>query len=325
MKKMSTVHTKLTLFSLIVILALFMGQCKPKSSDTTNVTNDSSALKISLAEWSIHRSLDSGKLLAENFASIAKNDFGISAVEYVNGFYKNHATDKEFWKKMRATADSLGVKSLLIMVDEEGDLGSLDATARKKAVENHFKWVDAAKILGCHSIRVNAFGEGTKEQMKASMVDALKQLCTYAQRSNINVLIENHGLYSSDGQWVASVIREVNMPNCGTLPDFGNWCTAAKWGSTEASKNCTEVYDRYKGISEMLPFAKGISAKSYAFNEQGEETIIDFSKMLKMVKESPDFSGYVDIEYEGSPLSEHDGIVATKALLEKSWRNLNKN
>jgi sugar phosphate isomerase/epimerase len=325
MKKIPTTHAKLVLLSLTVVIALFLSQCKPKSTETNSPIDDSSGLKISLAQWSIHRSLDSGKLLAENFASIAKNDYGISAVEYVNGFYKSHATDQKFWEKMRAKADSLGVKSLLIMVDEEGDLGSLDATARKKAVENHFKWVDAAKILGCHSIRVNAFGEGTKEQMKASMVDALKQLCTYAQKSNINVLIENHGLYSSDGQWVASVIREVNMPNCGTLPDFGNWCTSEKWGSTEIGKKCDAVYDRYKGISEMLPFAKGVSAKSYAFDNTGEETVIDFRKMLKMIKESPGFSGYVDIEYEGSPLSEHDGIIATKALLEKSWKNLNKN
>jgi L-ribulose-5-phosphate 3-epimerase len=306
--------------ALFAILILLMDQCKPRSADTGS-TGDS-GLKISLAQWSIHRSLENGTLHAEHFAAIAKNDFGINAVEYVNGFYKDHATDKAFWRKMRTTADSLGVKSLLIMVDNEGDLGSLDSAMRKKAVENHFKWVDAAHILGCHSIRVNAFGGGSKEDMKAAMVDALKRLCTYARKNNINVLIENHGLYSSDGQWVASVIRGVNMPNCGTLPDFGNWCTAEKWGSTEGSKNCKEVYDRYKGVSELLPFAKGLSAKSYGFNEQGGETIIDFNKMLKMVKESPGFTGYVDIEYEGSTLSERDGIIATKALLEKTWKDL---
>jgi sugar phosphate isomerase/epimerase len=158
--------------------------------------------------------------------------------------------------------------------------------------------------------------------MKAHIVDALKQLCSYAKEKNINVLIENHGLYSSDGEWVASVIREVGMPNCGTLPDFGNWCTTEKWGSTEAGKPCTKVYDRYKGVSEMLPFARGLSAKSYAFDAQGNETIIDFSKMLKMIKDNPDFTGYVDIEYEGSQLSEPEGIRATKVLLEKTWNDL---
>jgi sugar phosphate isomerase/epimerase len=320
MKKSSAYRVKLTGWFALLLLPLLIQQCKPKSADTAAVATDSSGLKISLAEWSIHRALDGGTLKAENFASIAKNDFGITAVEYVNGFYKTHATDVAFWKKMRTTADSLGVKSMLIMVDDEGELGSADLAARKKAVENHFKWVDAASILGCHSIRVNAFGEGTKEQMKSAMVDALKQLCTYAQTKNINVLIENHGLYSSDGQWVASVVREVNMPNCGTLPDFGNWCTAAKWGSTENNK-CKEVYDRYKGVSEMLPFAHGVSAKSYHFDEQGDETIIDYAKMLKVVKDSG-FKGYIGVEYEGSPLSEHDGIIATKKLIEKTWAGL---
>jgi sugar phosphate isomerase/epimerase len=284
-------------------------------------TGNPKELKISLAEWSIHRSLDSGILKAENFAAIAKNDFGITAVEYVNSFYKEHSTDAVFWKKMRNTADSVGVKSLLIMVDEEGDLGNPNSEERSKAVENHYKWVDAASLLGCHSIRINAFGDGSKEEVQAAMVDALKQLCTYAAKANINVLIENHGLYSADGQWVAEIMRKVNMPNVGTLPDFGNWCLSHKWGSTEPGKECNQVYDRYQGVSETLPFAKGVSAKSYVFDEQGEEKVIDYNKMLKMVKES-DFSGYIGIEYEGSPLSEPDGIRATKALLEKSWAKL---
>jgi sugar phosphate isomerase/epimerase len=317
-KEMNKILSSITL----VVFLFALVQCGPKKA-TQETSKDIPSLKISLAEWSIHRALEKGELKPENFASIAKNDFGISAIEYVNQFYKEHASDESFWKKMRSTADSLGVKSLLIMVDDEGDLGNSNATERKKAVENHFKWVDAAKILGCHSIRINAFGEGSKEEVKAAMVDALKQLCLYAIKDSINVLIENHGLYSSDGQWVADVIHQVNMPNCGTLPDFGNWCTAAKWGSTEGGKNCSEVYDRYKGVSEMLPFAKGVSAKSYAFNEQGAETIIDYNKMLSIVKEAKDFSGYVGIEYEGSPLSEPDGIRATKSLLEKTWKEIN--
>ncbi len=317
MKNTSPLPASWATYPVLFFLLLFVWQCKPKSADTATIKQDSSGLKISLAEWSIHRALDSGKLKAENFASIAKNDFGISAVEYVNGFYKAHAKDEKFWKKMRATADSLGVKSLLIMVDDEGDLGNPDAAARKQAVENHYPWVDAAQILGCHSIRINAFGEGSKDQVQAAMVDALKQLCTYAQAKNINVLIENHGLFSSDGQWVAAIMQKVNMPNCGTLPDCGNWCTAVKWGSTEDNK-CKEVYDRYKGISEMLPYARGLSAKSYDFNEQGDETIIDYAKILKTAKES-NFAGYVGIEYEGHRLSESDGIIATKKLLEKSW------
>jgi len=207
------------------------------------------------------------------------------------------------------------------MVDEEGDLGNPNADERNKAVENHYKWVDAANILGCHSIRINAFGDGSKEEVQIAMVDALKQLCTYAAVKNINVLIENHGLYSADGKWVAEIMQQVNMTNVGTLPDFGNWCLSHKWGSTQPGKECTEVYDRYQGVAETLPFAQGVSAKSYTFNEQGEEIVIDYSKMLKLVKDSG-FDGYIGIEYEGEPLSEPDGIRATKALLEKTWERL---
>lgn len=306
-----------------ILIPFAMLQCNSKPESKTATSQKELNLNLSLAQWSIHRALESGSLRAEDFASIAKNDFGIQAVEYVNSFYKDHATDKAFWEKMRAVADSLQVKSLLIMVDDEGDLGNTNQAERRLAVENHFKWVDAAKILGCHSIRINAFGEGQKKEVQAAMVDALKQLCTYAIKDSINVLIENHGLYSSDGKWVAEIMRQVNMPNCGTLPDFGNWCTAEKWGSTEAEKNCVEQYDRYQGVSEMLPFARGVSAKSYAFGEQGEETIIDYTKMLSIVKDSG-FTGYIGIEYEGSPLSEKDGILATKSLLEKTWAALDK-
>jgi len=300
---------------LVLLFSLSLLQCKTKTE--TTVASSSPKLQLSLAQWSIHQALENGTLKAEDFASIAKNDFGINAVEYVNSFYKDHATDKEFWQNMRSKADDLGVKSLLIMVDAEGDLGNPNAEERKQAVENHFKWVDAASILGCHSIRINAFGEGSKEEVKAAMVDALTQLCTYAKSKNINVLIENHGLYSSDGKWVAEIMKQVNMPNCGTLPDFGNWCLTAKWGSTQDG-TCESAYDFYQGVNDMLPFAKGASAKSYAFNEEGNEEFIDYQKMLEIVKQSG-FDGYIGIEYEGSQLSEQEGILATKRLLEKLW------
>lgn len=316
----TTRNAPIAMWALMAGIVFLLTYCKSKPVESES-SQPSSELKLSLAEWSIHRALDSGTLNPENFAAIARNDFGISAVEYVNSFYKDHGTDLDFWKAMRKRADSLGVKSLLIMVDDEGDLGNPDESARHQAVMNHHKWVDAAEILGCHSIRVNAFGEGSKEEVQAAMIDALKALCTYAAPHHINVLIENHGLYSSDGKWVATIMNQVNMPNCGTLPDCGNWCLAAKWGSTQDGK-CADVYDRYQGVAEMLPFAKGLSAKTYAFDEQGNETIIDYTRMLKLVKEDAEFSGYVGIEYEGSPLSERDGIIATKALLERTWSSL---
>lgn len=315
MKKITAALVRLALLFLIV------GQMQCKTKTSLETTNQTPSLKISLAQWSIHRAIENGLLHPEDFAAIAKNDFGVTAIEYVNSFYKDHATDTAFWSRMKVKADSLGVKSLLIMVDNEGDLGNPNEEERKKAVTNHHKWVDAAKILDCHSIRVNAFGDGTKEEVKSAMITSLKELGYYAASKNINVLIENHGLYSADGKWVADVITSVNLPNVGTLPDFGNWCTAAKWGSTEPSKDCKEAYDRYQGVADMLPFAKGVSAKSYQFDTQGNEKIIDYVRMFKLVRESG-FNGYIGIEYEGDQLSESDGIKATKNLLEKTWQNL---
>lgn len=277
-------------------------------------------LKLSLAQWSLHRSFWDGKLKAKDFAGIAKTDFGIDAVEYVNGFYKEYGQDTRFWKDMRRSADAAGVKSLLIMVDGEGDLGSPHEADRIKAVENHYKWIDAAQILGCHSVRVNAFGHGSREQLRGALVDGLGQLADYGSRSGINVLVENHGLHTSDAAFIMGIIRSVGNPSLGTLPDFGNWCLGTEWGSTQGDK-CVTAYDGNAGLAEMLPLAKGVSAKSYGFDNRGMETSIDYPTLLKMVYDSG-FEGYIGIEFEGDGLSEAEGIKATKALIQKVWTTL---
>ena len=284
-------------------------------------TNDKrlDGLKLSLAQWSLHRQFFNGNLHPDNFASIAINTYDINAVEYVNQFYTESGEDEKYWIGMKERAENAGVKSLLIMVDDEGDLGLSNDKERKKSVENHFKWVNAAKILGCHSIRVNAFGEPAKDAFRTAIVESMGQLSDYAARENINIIIENHGLFSSDGKLIAEIISQVNKPNVGTFPDFGNWCLSAKWGSTQG--DCNEAYDRYQGVSEFLPFAKAVSAKSYNFNDKGEDIKIDYYKMLQIVKNSG-YNGHIGIEYEGEILSEHKGILATKALIEKVWRSL---
>ena len=274
---------------------------------------------MSLAQWSLHRTIEEGQLDAEDFPFTAKSEFGFSAVEYVNGFYLPQAENKTFWRNMAAQTSGANITNLLIMVDDEGDLGNPDPEARKQAVKNHFKWVDAAAILGCHSIRVNAFGEGEKEEVQAAMIEGMRALCLYAKTKRINVLIENHGLYSSDPFWVANVIKGVDMENAGTLPDFGNWCLSAKWGSTQ--NECDSFTDHYQGVEGLLPYAKGVSAKSYNFDDNGNHEMIDYSKMLEVVKSSG-FDGYIGVEYEGMELSEPDGIRATKSLLEKTWASL---
>jgi sugar phosphate isomerase/epimerase len=256
--------------------------------------------KISLAQWSLHKSLFGGKIKNLDFAQLATTEFGIDAVEYVNQFFKDKAKDKKYLAEMKTRADDQGVKSVLIMIDDEGHLGDPDAAKRTKAVESHYPWVEAAKYLGCHSIRVNAYSEGQPPEQAKLATDGLRRLSEFGASAGINVIVENHGGLSSNGQWLAGVIKAVNLPNCGTLPDFGNF----------------DNYDRYKGVEELMPYAKGVSAKSYDFDARGNETTIDFSRMMKIVL-GAGYHGHVGIEYEGKQLSEPDGIRATKQLLER--------
>ena len=296
-----------------------LGATALASAPLWSVKPPSKKLKISLAQWSLHRSFNNGELDPVDFAAITKNTYHLDAVEYVNEFYTDYASDERFWMKMNSRASGVDVKSLIMMVDDEGDLGTANDKTRRTSVENHFKWVNAASILGCHSVRVNAFGEDQKAAYRTAIVDGMGQLAEYAAQSNINIVIENHGLFSSDAALIAGIVKEINRPNFGTLPDFGNWCLSAKWGTTQG--DCNQVYDRYQGVKELLPYAKAVSAKSYNFNEKGEDTKIDYYKMLKIVKESK-YDGYIGIEYEGEILGEHEGILTTKALMEKVWNSL---
>lgn len=264
--------------------------------------------RISLAEWSLHNALfgrKGEKLDNLDFARYSKEQCGIDAIEYVNQFFFDKAGDESYLKELNKRAGDYGVKQLLIMIDREGNLGDPDENARAKAVQNHHKWVDAAKYLGCHSIRVNAGSSGSYEEQKKLAIDGLSRLTEYGVSQGINIIVENHGGLSSNGKWLAEVIAGVNSPHCGTLPDFGNF---------NVSK--TETYDRYKGVRELMPYAKSVSAKSHDFDEAGNETRTDYFKMMQIVVDAG-YHGYVGIEYEGSKLSELDGILATKRLLER--------
>jgi L-ribulose-5-phosphate 3-epimerase len=256
--------------------------------------------KISLAEWSLHRALFSGKLDHLDFAQQASTEYGIDAVEYVNQFFKDKAKDQKYLAEMKTRSGDQGVRNVLIMIDDEGDLGDPDAALRTKAVERHYPWVEAAKYLGCHSIRVNAHSKGTPEEQAKLVTDGLRSLAEFGAAAAIGVIVENHGGLSSNGQWLTSVIKAVNLPNCGTLPDFGNF----------------DIYDRYRGVTEMMPFAKGVSAKSHDFDNAGNETHTDYRRMLKIVLDAG-YHGYLGVEYEGPKMSEPDGIRATKKLLER--------
>jgi len=255
---------------------------------------------ISLAQWSLHKTLFAGKLDNLDFPKTAKQRFGIEAVEYVNQFFKDKAKDSDYLSELRKRADDEGVTNVLVMCDGLGNLGDPEAAGRSKAIENHFPWVEAAKRLGCHAIRVNAASKGSFEEQQKLAADGLSRLAEYASQMGMSVLVENHGGLSSNGDWLAGVMKIVDKPNCGTLPDFGNF----------------HDYDRYRGVEELMPFAKGVSAKSHEFDDAGNEVRTDFARMIRLVV-GAGYHGWIGIEYEGSGLSEPEGILATKKLLER--------
>ncbi len=278
-------------------------------------------IKMSLAEWSFHRALQAGKMDHLDFPARAKNEFGISAVEYVNGFFggkkmdfREAAKDKNYLAELLQRSKDAGVYNHLLMCDDEGPLSSTNEKERLEAVENHKKWIDAASFLGCRTIRVNLHGEGSPEDRKTAAVDSLGRLCDYAKPMNLNVVVENHGSVTSNGEWVAAVMKQVGRSNVGTLPDFGNFCLSDPWGTIQ--NGCKEMYDIYKGVSEMLPFAKGVSAKTYDFDANGEQPLLDYKRLIGIVKSSG-FKGYIGIEFEGNNQPEEEGVRKTKALLEK--------
>ncbi|MFH1745892.1 MAG: sugar phosphate isomerase/epimerase family protein [Planctomycetota bacterium] len=266
---------------------------------------DKPLYRISLAQWSLHKALYGGQLDNLDFAASTRNDYGLEAIEYVNQFFKDKARDAGYLAEMKKRAADVNVRGLLIMIDGEGALGAADDQERTQAIENHYKWVEAARTLGCHSIRVNAQSSGTYDEQLAHAADGLRRLTEFATKHEINVIVENHGGLSSNGKWLAAVMKRVNHPRCGTLPDFGNF----RIGDGK-------FYDRYQGVRELMPFAKAVSAKSHEFDEAGNETKTDYRRMMKIVIDAG-YHGYVGIEYEGSQLSEPDGIRATKKLLER--------
>ena len=261
--------------------------------------------ELSLAQWSLNRMIFGGELEPLEFPRFTRDTFGIGAVEYVNQFFMDKAEDGQFLAQLRQRCDDHGVRSLLIMCDREGDLGDPDEVARRQAVTNHLKWLDAANVLGCHSIRVNAASSGSYEEQRGYATDGLRRLAEAGAERGLNVIVENHGGLSSNGGWLAEVIAGVGLDNCGTLPDFGNFFITRE-----------EQYDRYRGVEQLMPFAHGVSAKSYEFDSQGNETRIDFDRMLRIVLDAG-YRGHVGIEWEGAEPDEVEGIRLTQALLER--------
>ncbi len=332
-------HAVLTLF---VGSIFFLASCnsgKEKSSESDKVVEQPPDFQISLAQWSLHKKYFGDiparggfdwfleTLMERPDEAIAEGEdpinfpqeaaaYGVNSIELVNTFYFGKVDDRAYWERFKQNCKDAGVEVGLIMCDLLGDLGDADVEARNAAVEKHYKWVDLAKFLGAHTIRVNAAGKGSAEEVAENAIAGLKKLGEYGKQQGINIVVENHGGYSSDGSWLANVIQSVGMENVGTLPDFGNFCIE------NGPAGCTNEYDRYKGIEELMPYAKAVSAKSLNFDDNGNETNSDYLRILKIIKDSG-FKGHIGIEYEGSELSEDEGIKKTKLLLEKTFRALN--
>lgn len=314
----------------MAVAALMLVSCNTGSKSSADTTEETTVeatpdYQISLAQWSLHKTYFGGapdwqvfgKQLEEDPDGLLKGDldpfdfpkvaagYGINCIELVNTFYFSKAQDMEYWEKFKKNCEEAGVKVGLIMCDALGNLGDADPESRMATVDNHKPWVDIAAFLGAKTIRVNAAGEGSAEEVAANAVDGLSKLGEYAATKGINVVVENHGGYSSDGKWLSGVMEKVGMDNVGTLPDFGNFYE----------------YDRYQGMEDLMPYAKGVSAKSNVFDAEGNEANMDYLRIMKIVKASG-FKGYVGIEYEGAELSEDEGIKATKALLEKVFAEI---
>lgn len=314
-----------TTHSCLAVTAFGLYSCKQSENkgevaqdlEKPQMTANELFFNISLAQWSLHGALQSGAIDNLDFAAMS-NKFGCKGVEYVNAFFPDKAKEMSYLKEMNNRAKSEGQQNVLIMIDGEGALANNDKKRRFQAIENHFKWVDAAHFLGCHAIRVNLAGGKDKVEAVKSAVDSLEQLSDFAKDSNINILVENHGGFSSNGDWMQDVFSSINKPNCGTLPDFGNFCI-----KKDKEGQCDEAYDRYKGMEQLLPYAKAVSAKSYDFDADGNETTIDYLKMMEMLKNSG-YNGFVGIEYEGKNYSEEEGIKLTRDLLINVGKQLRK-
>lgn len=330
MKKQPKIFLLPLLFSFILSASLI--SCKNNKDDNSvevveqeDPTEDL-FFKISLAQWSLSQPVLAGEMDPLDFAQKA-SEMGFEGIEYVSQLYSSQldttnleASMQTLFDTLKARSERYNVENVLIMVDNEGELASSSEAERDQAVDNHKKWVDAANFLGAHAIRVNLFGSNDPEEWKSAAADGLRKLSEYAAEKNINVLVENHGYLSSNAKLLVEVMEEVNLANCGTLPDFGNFCLRREGGERwEAA--CIEEYPKYKGVEEMMPYAKAVSAKSYDFDEQGNETTIDYGRMLQIVKDHG-YTGYIGIEYEGQRLSPEEGIIATRDLLIEKGKKL---
>jgi sugar phosphate isomerase/epimerase len=295
------------------MIFLLLTQCNEKPQETKNQPK----LKMSLAQWSFHEPLRAGTMSNVDFVRVA-DSMGFDGVEYVNQFFKDKAQDTTFLVGIKTISVQTGVKNVLIMIDGEGDLGSSQDKERSIAITNHKKWIDAAHYIGCEAIRINAHGKGSPEEVKAAMLQSLKILSDYARTKPINIYVENHGGISNNGDWLLTLIKAASAyRNVYAYPDFDNWCWE-RVGGDHYNGECVHRYDRYKGVEMLLPYAHALSVKGLQFDKSGEETTIDYKRMMELTHQAT-YDHYLGIEYEGEDLNPRVGVQKIIDLVRKYY------
>jgi len=308
------------LISSFIILSICLLSCnnsnENKKEEIVEVEAEASAndVKFSLAQWSYNRDLFAGDMNTFDFIRKAKEQ-GFDGVEYVNQFFQDKVDNINFLDSLKQISQESNIQNVMIMIDREGELGNSNEEKRIEAVANHKKWIDAAAHIDCISIRVNAHGDGTEDEVRAACAKSITELADYGKAKGILILIENHGGYSSDASWLLSLYIKIKHSNVSLLADFDNWCIEREDGKLWGSP-CVKEYDRQKGMMELLPFSKGISIKSFEFNENGFETKMDYPALFKIIKES-NYNSFYAIEYEGHTRSSDEGVKKTKALADR--------
>jgi L-ribulose-5-phosphate 3-epimerase len=301
-------------------------------AEEAHALSETAPFLISLAQWSLHRRIlgpalpllrglyeahiasrfgppDSfrGDLDPLDFPVVARREFGIGAVEYIGYFYATRVRNTDYLRELKTRAEGEGVRSLVVACGAEGAIGDPDTKKRRDVVQRHLKWLDMAAYLGCHSVSVRVASAGAADEQASLVADGLRDLADWSASHGLNVLIENHYGLSSDGAWLAETFKLVDRPNVGVSPDWGNFEPA-------------DADRLYTSVAEMMPYARAVTAKCYDFDPRGNETTLDFPRLVRIATEAK-YRGHLGIEYEGERLSEADGILACKALLERIQKN----
>ena len=254
---------------------------------------------ISLAAWSLVREFREGKWKNLDLPRICREDFGINGLEFVNSFFE--LPTERYLNQLKKNAAEHGVTLVLIMVDGEGNMSAMEKKERMQAALNHRKWVDIAASLGCHAIRCNVGGPSKdydQDTMKRA-ADSFGNLVEYASQYPLNVILENHGGASSNPDMMIGLMKAINSPNFGTLPDFGN----------------IYEFDRYESIRKLVAYAKGISVKT-KFKPNGTHPDYDLEKLLKICMEEG-YHGFYGIEQESPDANSWQAVRWSKAVIDR--------